>query len=68
MTIETMLGINDYTLLVYYCSDTMYHFSIIDETGKAYTSETNFSTLSSAKFMGVCAIEKAVIDRDHKRR
>ena len=68
MTIETILGINDYTLLVYSGSDKTYYFSMINEKGKAYTCESGFPSFSNAKFMGISAIEKAVIDRDRKKK
>ena len=64
ITIETLVGINDHTLLVYCDSHKMYYFSIINTLGKTHTCDSSFPTLSSAKFMGISAIESAAIDRD----
>ena len=66
MIIETMVGIDDYTLLVYRCADKMYRFSIANENGNTYTCNSSFPTLSSAKFMGVSAIERANMDRQNQ--
>ena len=63
ITIETLVGINDFTLMVYCDVNKMYYFSIINASGKTYTCDSSFPTLSSAKFMGISAIASAAIDR-----
>ncbi|MEM8675867.1 MAG: hypothetical protein AAGF83_18635 [Cyanobacteria bacterium P01_G01_bin.67] len=42
----------------------MYRFSLVNTAGKVYSCDTEFYTLDSAKSMGVCIIERLVIDRD----
>ena len=57
MKIQSVVGINGHTLLVYCCANTSYRFSVVDLTGKSYTCDTSFPSADSAKFMGVAAIE-----------
>ncbi len=60
MTIKTLVGINNCTLLVYYCSDQTYRFSVVDTVGKTYTCDSSFPTLGSAKLMGISITELAI--------
>lgn len=63
MNIRALVGINDCTLVVYYCCDKMYRFSVVNKKGKKYTCESSFPTLSSAKLMGISAVERFAVDR-----
>lgn len=56
--IETLLGINDCTLAIYSYSDQEYRFSVVSMLGKAYTCDSSFPTLSSAKSVGIAIVER----------
>ena len=62
MKIRTLVGINDCTLMVYYCHDKMYRFSVVNTMGKIYTCESSYPTLSSAKLMGLSITQRLAID------
>ena len=65
--IAALIGINNCILSVYYsCYDRMYRFSVVNESGKTYTCDNSFPTLTSAKFMGISITEKLAIDRDRR--
>lgn len=64
--IAALIGINDCTLAVYCCPDQIYRFSVVNATGRVYTCDTCFPTLSSAKFMGISVTERLAIDRDRR--
>ena len=64
--ISSVIGINDCILLIYYCIDNMYRFSVVNKMGKTYTCKDSFPTLSSAKFVGVSITERLTIDRDRR--
>ena len=65
MNIKTLVGIKDCTLVVYCDLDRMYRYSITSNE-ETYTCASNFPTLSSAKFMGVAAVERLAIRRGHQ--
>ncbi len=56
--IETLVGINDCTLVIYRDDNEEYRFSLLSMLGKAYTCDSSFSTLSSAKSVGIAIIER----------
>ena len=62
MNIKTLVGIKDCTLVIYCGLDRLYRYSItsIDET---YTCDCHFPTSSSAKIMGVAAVERLATRR-----
>ena len=66
MNIQTLIGIKDCTLVIYCDLDRLYRYSITSTGGETYTCNSNFPTLSSAKFMGVAAVERLAIKRDRK--
>ena len=63
MNIRILVGINNCTLMVYYCRDKMYRFSVVNAIGKIYTCESSYPTLSSAKLMGISVTERLTLDR-----
>ena len=66
MNIKTLIGIKDCTLVIYCGLDRLYHYSITSIEGETYTCTSNFPTLSSAKIMGVAAVERLAIRRGRK--
>ena len=66
MTIETLIGIKECTLVVYCGLDRLYRFSVTSTEGQTYTCDSNFPTSSSAKFMGIAAVERLAIERDRR--
>ena len=63
MNIKVLVGIENCILVVYYCHDQMYRFSVVNTIGKTYTCDTSFSTLSSAKLMGISTVKRLAVDR-----
>lgn len=59
MNIETVIGIDGYTLLVYRSLDRLYRFSIIDFSGTAFSFDSIFLTAEEANIQGRAAIEMA---------
>ncbi|MCC0178244.1 hypothetical protein I4641_14785 [Waterburya agarophytonicola K14] len=59
MTIQNIIGINGYTLLVYRTLDKLYHFSIIDFSGIAFNFDSIFLTAEEANVKGRAAVEIA---------
>ena len=59
MKIQSITGINSYTLLVYRSLDCLYHFSIIDFTGVAFNFDSVFLTAEEANIKGRRAVEIA---------
>jgi hypothetical protein len=59
MTIQHVIGIDGYTLLVYRSPDQLYRFSIIDFSGIAFNFDSLFLTAEEAKINGRDAIENA---------
>ena len=66
MNIKTLVGIKDCTLVIYCGLDRLYRYSITSTEGETYTCASNFPTLSSAKFMGVAAVERLALRRDRQ--
>lgn len=66
INIAALIGINNCILAVYAYPDNIYRFSVINSTGRVYTCDTCFPTLSSAKFMGISVTERLLIDRDRR--
>jgi hypothetical protein len=65
MTIETLIGIKNCTLVVY-CDLNRYRFSITNTKSQTYTCDSSFPTSSSAKLMGIAAVERLAIERDYR--
>jgi len=61
--ISALIGINDCILAIYYCSDKVYRFSVVNTMGRTYTCNNSFPTLSNAKVKGISITEKLAIDR-----
>jgi len=59
MIIENVIGIDDYTLLVYRSDDHLYRFSIIDALGIAFSFDNVFLTAEEANMKGRAAVEIA---------
>ena len=59
MKIQSVTGIDGYTLLVYLSSDCLYRFSIIDFSGMAFNFDSVFLTAEEAKIKGRAAVEIA---------
>jgi hypothetical protein len=59
MNIGTLVGINDYTLMVYAYPDGFYRFSIIDATGIPYNFDSAFLTAEEADRKGRDAVNLA---------
>lgn len=66
MIIKTLVGIKDCTLVIYCGLDRLYRYSITTIEGETYTCDSNFPTLTSAKFMGVATVERLAIRRGYK--
>ncbi len=56
MKIQSVIGIDGYTLMVYLRHDRFYCFSVIDKKGKIYTCDNRFSNLDSATLLAISAI------------
>lgn len=59
MTIQHVIGIDGYTLLVYRSPDQLYRFSIVDVSGIAFNFDSLFLTAEEARIKGRDAIENA---------
>lgn len=59
MTIQNVIGIDGYTLLVYRSLDQLYRFSIIDFSGVAFSFDSIFLTAEEASIKGRAAVEIA---------
>lgn len=59
MKIQSVTGIDGYTLLVYRSLDCLYRFSIIDFTGVAFNFDSVFLTSEEANIRGRIAVEIA---------
>lgn len=59
MKIQDVIGIDGYTLLVYRSNDQLYHFSIIDFSGIAFSFDSIFLTAEEAIIKGRDAIQIA---------
>ena len=64
IAIQSLIGINDCTLLIYSNCNKMYRLSLVNNAGKVYSCDTEFYTLESAKSMGVCIIERFAVNHD----
>ena len=64
--ISALIGMNDCILAVYYCSDEMYRFSVVNTMGRTYTCDSSFTTLSNAKYMGISVTERLATNRDRR--
>ena len=67
MKIHSVIGIDGYTLLVYRSTDQLYHFSIIDFSGIAFSFDSIFLTAEEANIKGRAAIEMAFDFDRHTR-
>ncbi|MEL6493683.1 MAG: hypothetical protein AAFQ41_01005 [Cyanobacteria bacterium J06623_7] len=59
MKIDSVIGIDSYTLLVYCSEDRLYRFSIIDSSGIAFNFDSIFLTAAEAVLKGKEAVEVA---------
>ena len=59
MKINSVIGIDGYTLLVYRSADKLYRFSIIDFSGIAFNFDSIFLTAEEANIRGREAVEVA---------
>ena len=59
MTIQNLIGIDGYTLLVYRSGDHLYRFSIIDLLGTAFNFDSICLTAHEAIIQGRDAVEMA---------
>jgi hypothetical protein len=59
VTIQNVIGIDGYTLLVYRSLDQLYRFSIIDFSGIAFSFDSIFLTAEEANIRGRAAVEIA---------
>ena len=59
MEIQSVIGIDGYTLLIYRSLDCLYHFSIIDFSGIAFSFDSIFLTAEEANRKGRAAVEIA---------
>ena len=59
MEIKDVIGIDGYTLLTYRSLDGLYHFSIIDFSGVAFSFDSLFLTAEEANIKGRAAVEIA---------
>ncbi|MEM8827887.1 MAG: hypothetical protein AAGE96_00850 [Cyanobacteria bacterium P01_G01_bin.19] len=64
MTVETLVGLEDGTLVIYRLGEKDYYFSVVNALGQIYTCNSSFPTLSSAKLMGTSAIKRFALERD----
>jgi len=49
MEIQSLIGINGYTLMVYWSAKTEFRFEVIDSAGKYYVCPSNFSCVDNAE-------------------
>lgn len=56
MKIQSMVGIDGCTLVIYRRSDRLYGFSIIDLNGIVYTCDSSFSSVDSANLLAMTAM------------
>ena len=66
MEIQSVVGINGYTLLIYRSMDKLYRFSIIDFAGIIFNFDSIFLTAEEANYKGRAAVEIAC-DFDHNQ-
>ena len=59
MKIDSVIGIDGYTLLVYRSQDRLYRFSIIDSSGIFFSFDSIFLTAEEANIKGREAVEVA---------
>ncbi|MGF1539718.1 MAG: hypothetical protein ACFCU5_04585 [Pleurocapsa sp.] len=59
MKIDTLVGINNYTLMVYSYPKGFYSFCIIDRSGATYNFDSIFSNSTDAYFSGKNAVKLA---------
>ena len=59
MNINSVIGIDGYTLLVYRSADLLYRFSIIDSSGIAFSFDSIFLTAEEANIKGREAVKVA---------
>lgn len=59
MKINSVIGIDGYTLLVYRSADKLYRFSIIDSCGISFSFDSIFLTAEEANIKGREAVEVA---------
>ena len=59
MKIDTLLGIDDYTLMIYAYPDGFYRFSIIDSIGMSYDFDSIFINAEDARQKGKEAVKLA---------
>lgn len=59
MKIDTLLGIDDYTLMIYAYPDGFYRFSIIDAIGMSYDFDSIFINAEDARQKGKEAVKLA---------
>lgn len=59
MTIQSVTGIDGYTLLVFRSDDHLYRFSIVDALGIAFSFDNVFLTAEEANIKGRAAVEIA---------
>lgn len=59
MKIETLIGLDNYTLMVYAYPDGFYRFCIIDPTGIAYDFDSIFLNSEDAIEKGTDAVKLA---------
>ncbi|MGF1539717.1 MAG: hypothetical protein ACFCU5_04580 [Pleurocapsa sp.] len=59
MKIDTLVGINNYTLVIYAYPDGFYRFCIIDSTGIPYNFDSMFLTAEEANQKGKDAVNLA---------
>ena len=57
MKIHSVIGIDDYTLVIYRSNDQLYRFSIIDFSGIAFDCENPFLTPEEANLEGRMIVE-----------
>ena len=66
--IYSVIGINNFTLLVYQSEDRLYRFSIIDSSGNAFNFDGVFTMEEEASAKGRIAIEIALdFDKNFSR-
>lgn len=61
--ISAVISINDCILAIYYCSDRLYRFSVVNTMGRTHTCNSSFPTLSGAKSKGISVTERLAVDR-----
>lgn len=61
MKIQSVIGIDGYTLLIYRSLDRLYRFSIIDFAGVTFDFDSDFLTAKEANIQGRMAVELACV-------